>query len=323
MADGSSPTLHLLLTPKTTTGGDITGLRFSITINGLVFKEGDFLCTYGRHDEAHSSRIQLFLKGISAALTDSHGPVPFLLSGQEEKQVRLARETLGDVTFTSDARVLDEEDGCGEDPAALRCDQGGLVGAGRGFLPRFGLGKYQVVLAWNLNRCPQGTRAVSSLGEGPDAIQVSGDDETILDCVFMVGPVQSFPPDEPGTTGSDADKSGFGGTYWLGDLPQNLDAVKDDATNILPRMTEHFNDGGSSYRAFLRKLPRGLRGTAFRASSIIDYDEDTRAEDDWDLIRVLNRTMVSNWARLDSEDDGTENTWFNDGESHPTPSNRE
>ncbi|KAF3766900.1 hypothetical protein M406DRAFT_106373 [Cryphonectria parasitica EP155] len=314
----SPPTLHLLLTPKADADGEIIVLHFSITIKSLRFKENDHLCTYGRHDEAHSSRLQHFLQGIPATLTDSDGSVPFLLSGEdEEKQVRLAREAIGDITFTADARALDSDHESSWDECVLRREKGGIVGEGWRFLPRFSIGACQVMLEWDLSGCPEGTRAVVSYGEGPEPIEVAGESDTILACVFMVGPVQSFPPKpEIRQEGTDSEKQGLGYTYWFGDLPQNLDAVKDYTAKILPRMSEHFGDEGASYRTFLRRAPKGLKGTALRASSIIDYDDDAGTAHDWDLIRMLNRTMVSTWARLDPEHDGTKNDWFTDGLSH-------
>ncbi|KAL1870173.1 hypothetical protein Daus18300_005237 [Diaporthe australafricana] len=126
----------------------------------------------------------------------------------------------------------------------------------------------------------------------------------------MVGPVRSHTHDP---TAPDPISEGSCGAYWFGNLPSNLDAVTSYATNIFPRMAEHFGDSSGSYRAFLRHTAKGFRGTVFQSSSIIEYDDEAKDEDDWDMVRLLNRNMVSSWARLDPEDDGTANEWFTDG----------
>lgn len=191
-------------------------------------------------------------------------------------------------------------------------DQSGMLGVGKYFIPRFSLGaKALIGTEWDLCHCPEGTRAVTSFGEGPQRIQSMGDSDSLLECVFMAGPIRSNTNDPPSPT---SQTEGFCGTYWFGDLPPNLDAVTGYATNIFPRMAEHFNDPSGSYRAFLRRTPIGFQGTAFQSSSsIIEYDASVKDEDDWDLVRLLNHTMVSAWARLDLEDDGAANAWFTDG----------
>lgn len=227
-------------------------------------------------------------------IQDDEGPVSFDLSGNgEERAVHVTRGTVGGITLSSDVLALalvDDESSKG-DAAALRLDQGGISGAGRYFLPRLHLKQCQMRIEWDLAGCTAGTRAVSSFGQGAEPVEVSGHSDVLLDCIFMVGTgVQSFPPAE-----SSISRTGVGTTYWFGDLLENLDSVKDYATNIFPRMAEHFTDDGVSYRVFLRRAPSnsGLKGATFGPGGIIDYDEDTRDEHDWDLVRVLNRTMVS------------------------------
>lgn len=181
------------------------------------------------------------------------------------------------------------------------------------FIPWFSLGnKFPVTIEWDLSKCSQGTRAVTSFGEGPQRIEFTGTSDSLLDCIFMAGPIKSNTSD---SSSSAPQTKGSCGTYWFGELPPNLEAVTPYATNIFPRMAEHFNDPTGSYRAFLRRTQRGFRGTAFQSSSssIIEYDPSAKDEDDWDLVRLLNRTMVATWARLDPEDDGDPNEWFTDG----------
>lgn len=317
MADKKPPTLHLVLVPRTNETGEVISLSFSLSIQNLSVKGGDFLCAYGRRDDAHASRLQHYLQGIPATIRDDEGLVPFILSGEDVKEARVTRDVIGDITIASDFPALgaDESSSDDDDVSALRRDHGGLIGAGRYFLPQLDLGSCcHILVEWDLSGCPAGTRAVSSFGEGPGPVEVvGGGSEMLLDCVFMVGlGVQSFPP--PANSPREPTGTGLGATtYWVGELPENLDAVKDYAAKIFPRMAEHFADERGSCCAFLRRTPNDLKGTVFGSSAIIDYDSDTKDENDWDLVRLLNMTMVSTWARLDSEDDGTVSKWFTDG----------
>ncbi|ROV95270.1 hypothetical protein VPNG_08977 [Cytospora leucostoma] len=111
---------------------------------------------------------------------------------------------------------------------------------GRHFLPRFNIDcqrQAQVSIEWDLSGLFRGTRAVCSLGGGPEPITAQGNADTLLDSVFMVGPVNSHPAEPPpharGPAAEDAGSSG-GTTYWFGDLPPNLSAVRDYATKIFP-----------------------------------------------------------------------------------------
>lgn len=306
-----APTLSLVLTPRVSQDAAITGLGCCITVRNTHYKAGDVLCTYGRRGQMHpSSRLQHFLQGIPATIRDEEGTVPFDLVGEDNvKDVRVTREVLGDVVFRSEVRALDAHESNGDD-AMLRQDHGGIVGTGRCFLPRFCTDQdFNIAVEWNLEACPEATRAVCSFGEGPQPVQAIGKGGAFVKCAFAVGPLRSF-PEAPPRQGLE---EGFGGTYWFGELPHNLDAVKDYATKILPAMSVHFKDEGGSYRAFLRRVPKALKGAALQSSSIIDYDGDTIDEHDWDLVRLLNQTMVSTWTQLALEDDGTANSWFDQG----------
>lgn len=307
------PILALVLSPRASQDGAIIGLSFSLTICNLHYKAGDFLCTYGRRDNVHpSSRLQHFLQGTPATIRDDEGTVPFNLVGEDYmKDVHVTRDTLGNVVFASKVRALGfDEINDDDDTTALRRDHGGIVGSGSYFLPRFQADQqFSISVAWDLEACPEATRAVCSFGEGPQPVQAIGDGATLLNCAFAIGPLKSSPDASPDPN----TQEGFGGTYWFGDLPDNLDAVKDYASDIFPSMSAHFQDEGGCYRAFLRRVPKGFRGTVLQSSSIIDYDEEIVDEHDWDLVRLLNKTMVSAWLHLSEEDDGRENDWFTHG----------
>lgn len=314
MGNGTEPELSLVLTPRASQDGSIDALSFSLTIRNLHYKAGDFLCTYARRDNIHpSSRLQHFLQGTPATIRDDEGTVPFELVGEGNvKDVHVTREILGDIVFSSKVRALESHDPS-HDGRALRRDHGGIIGAGSYFLPRFHADQdYNISVAWDLGACPEATRAVCSFGEGPLPVQATGKGDTLLNCAFAVGPLGSFPEDPP----QHGAQEGFGRTYWLGELPHNLDAVKDYVTKIFPDMSAHFNDEEGRYRAFLRRVPLGFGAVSLESSSIIAYDEDVIKVHDWELIRLLNGTMVSTWVQMTQEDDGRENDWFTHGLSY-------
>lgn len=246
--------------------------------------------------------------------SDHNGSLRIRASDEDTDNYLVERQTEGDIVAAWKIPVC-EVGGIGILGPVCACvllrDKCGLTGVGKFFIPQFSLGdKALLSIEWDLASCSQETRAVTSLGEGPKCVQYRGGCDGILDCVFMAGHIRSNVGDSLPWKSQDDSACG---TYWFGDLPPNLDAVTEYTTNVFPRMAEHFNDPSGSYRVFLRRIPKGFKGTAFKCSSIIEYDNSVKHEDEWNLVRLLNRTMVSSWARLDPEQDGPENTWFTDG----------
>lgn len=313
----SNTSLNLQLRPEADETGKIVSLASSITIHDLSLQPGDILCNFGREvvTSGHPSWYPYYRPhNITTLFSDDDGPLGIHASDGGNDEYLVERQTKGDIVAAWNVPIAESSDVPKKGPGSvceLLRDQGGVLGVGKYFIPRFSLGgKVLIAIEWDLYNCPQGTRAVTSFGEGPQRVEFTGDADSLLDCVFMAGPVKRNTNGPQSTSSQNKDTCG---TYWFGKLPVNLDAVTEYATNIFPRMAEHFNDPSGSYRAFLRLTPKALRGTAFLSSSIIEYDPSVKDEDDWDLVRLLNRTMVSTWARLDDEDDGTPNDWFTNG----------
>ncbi|RFU72176.1 pdz dhr glgf [Trichoderma arundinaceum] len=167
-----------------------------------------------------------------------------------------------------------------------------------------------VNIEWDISQSPQKTRILSSFGEG-NISQKATSLTTLSECVFMVGWINSFTP--PTSTA----EGGFRGIHWLGTLPDNLSSMTEFTSNMFPRLSAFFKDDSTSCQIFLRKVPRGLRATQVTGGTLIDYDEDTKEEHDWDIVRLFNSSMIATWAYLDLEDDGTSNDWFTKGYHHP------
>ncbi|KAK5991146.1 hypothetical protein PT974_09424 [Cladobotryum mycophilum] len=232
---------------------------------------------------------------------DDEGPLPltFLHLGKSgaEKECFAEREVHGGIVVTY--TVLPIPDNPKDwSRRALRRDQGGLVGVGSSFIPRLKIDEeYDVAIEWNLSQAPADTRAVTSYGEGD--VSMKATDKTLADSVFMVGRITSSPSRPRGSHG----------TYWLGSLPENLIFLKDFNSKMFPHLARFFKDEDGSYRAFIRKVPSGLRGTTYNLSSLIDYDDDTRNEHEWELVKLLNSRTIASWAQIDPEEGTTYNHW--------------
>ncbi|KAK0639867.1 hypothetical protein B0T16DRAFT_383627 [Cercophora newfieldiana] len=245
--------------------------------------------------------------------SDRSGPLP-IIRRQDDKdptveQWRASRDTDGDVTLTLHARPRDVDINTPTGPRSdLRCDQGGLIGGVRSFLPRpDGSDTYRFVVEWDLSNAPGGTRAVWSYGEGPEPVVKEGPIGMLWNTVLMVGPINSSPP--AFAQGSERECS----TYWFGTLPPYLDAVKDFPRELFVCAAPFFEAEHDNYSVFVRKVVRGFGGTSFEASYVLEYSEDAASKSDCVLVNLLTHEMVHTWAFIGGEEDGSQNSWFLEG----------
>lgn len=241
-------------------------------------------------------------------VSDSQGLIPiFPVRDENGERFAAGRDVLGTCIIKYSITLSEFESIPG-----FHKQESGLILVGKWFLPRWtDNSTIQMEVKWDFRDIPDGNRAVCSFGEGPEPVSKTGTFETLLDCVFMFGAIKSDPLPSPGT----AEVSGACGTYWLMDLPPNLASVTGYTSNIFPRISDFFRDANGSYRTFLMRVPHGLTGITYHASSIIDFDHTTENAHDYDLVRVLNYHMVASWVHLDAEADGAPNDWFTQGKS--------
>ncbi|KAK0757225.1 hypothetical protein N5P37_009941 [Trichoderma harzianum] len=192
----------------------------------------------------------------------------------------------------------------------------GFIGIASSFIPIPAVKEaaaVDVTIEWDLSSSPQETRSLSSFGEG-NIFRRATSLKEFSECVFMTGKVSSYIPtparDEDGTRG------GLRGIHWIDTLPNNFEAMKEFTSNMVPRLCAFFKDESATRQIFIRKVPRGLRATQVASEILIDYDDDTKDENDWDLVRLFNSSLIATWVHLDLEDDGTPNDWFTQGLSH-------
>jgi hypothetical protein len=302
--------VELHLKPYFDPAGAAIDISVKLILKGFATKKGDVLCKLRTYPTTNGDCNPKY-SGDAVSVRDDNGPLTIscrLISGTLQlEEWCVGRDTSGDITVEVKALpvpVTTTKPGSG----GLRKDQGGLIGAGRWFLPcpEPSLESCSLGINWDISGCPAGTRAICSFGEGN--VYRHGPVESLLDCIYMVGPAQSYPSEPP-----TSDK-GFCGSYWFGNLPPNIDAVKDFNYKMFPRVSDFFKDREGSYRVFFRRVPKGFNEYGFNSSGLIDYDNDPPDHSDWELIRALNRLMIGSWARLDPEDDGTRNDWYTQGE---------
>lgn len=314
MATVALPFLKLTLTPNfSILSGAADSLSATLTLQNPRVVTGGVLFVFDQiAGRDVSPSVHSAESGLAASDDDGDLVLRVVQVDGSARHLYATRHTAGDVILKLHVIPLIgcETRAAGVQPG-LRMDQGGLMGVGRSFLPRppdICTTRHRNVVEWDLSDAPAGTRAIWSFGEGPGPIVKDGPASVLLDSVYMVGPVQSHPPEpvvDPGAS--------FCGTYWFGELPPNLDALKDFSSKMFPRMSAHFMDVTGSYRLFLRKVQGCLAGLTCAGSSVVDYAEDTKTETDWDLVRLLNHHMVRSWIGLDPEDDGFDNDWFSRG----------
>ena len=181
-------------------------------------------------------------------------------------------------------------------PYDLRCDQGGVLGSGLSLFPAFQPDQvYRNIVEWDLSEAPEGTRAVWTFGEGPPPVEKVGPASILSDSVYMVGPIHSNRPTPiPGTA------SDYYGYYWFGNLPPNIEVIKDIHHDFFAKVSPFFQDSPSAYnpyRSFVRNTHStpSFGGTNFTRSHIFDYDSQISIAHDYDLVRRMAYEMIHNF----------------------------
>jgi hypothetical protein len=209
--------------------------------------------------------------------------------------------------------LITRETEFGAPAADLRLDQGGLLGSGIAFIPFTTNNETcRSVVQWDLSKAPPGTRAVWTFGEGPDPVEIVGHSSILSESVYMVGKIQSNPPAATPWTLPD-----YYGYYWFGDLPPNIQVIRDIHYQFFVKVSGFFQDPPSTtnpYRSFVRnngKVNQCFGGSGFTRSHIFDYDCLITKAEDYDLIRRMSHEMVHNWLGPSATDDTID--WLYEG----------
>ncbi|PYI35267.1 peptidase M61 domain-containing protein [Aspergillus indologenus CBS 114.80] len=243
---------------------------------------------------------------LSLSFTDPTDPTT------TDQEWRVDRDTVGDVQlrFRVTPRAVDRTTPIGP-RVDLRRDQGGLIGNGRWFLPRPADERvYRHVVAWDLSHAPPRTRAVWSFGEGPDPVVRAGPPTVLIDSVYMVGPIESYPRNHHAVVAA----SPRAQVFWFGQLPGNLQRLHPYTILLYPKLAAFFrNPDAVSYHIFIRRVLRGFGGHGCQGSYVLEYDASSEEETEEELVALFSHEMVHSFVMMGPETDGYGNGWFIEG----------
>lgn len=256
--------------------------------------------------------------GSAIQASDAGGilPLDILDTKQGERHWLVYRATNGStmVTFRAWPRPVNSSTTPGP-YINLRKDSGSLIGIALGFIPEPLLqGVFDIRVAFDIASTLPGTRAVWTYGEY-DAVyspvlKRTGTMETLMDSIFAVGKLQSYPP-------AFTEPDSFA-TYWSGEDAHrlNLTEVSLYAQQLFNNMSSFFSDTDQSYRIFFIKNPyHSTGGSALKRSYILGYAEKGSLPDREFLDDLLAHELVHNWPLMQpTPGSGIElDAWFNEG----------
>lgn len=297
------PKLDLVLTPHAT-GDAASHLGVKMTLEAPKLNAGDPLV-----------RLPLTLVGIpgprydgdALQARDDQGPIA--LSQAEEpptpqgtyRRWIVGRATVGDVVVSYKAPPRKITAATNNGPLFdLREENGGFAGSGNGFIATpVAAGPYRVKLTWDLAASAPGSRGIWSLGEGTVEAVVPAD--VLAFSYYYVGPMQSYPPkDDPGFD-----------FYWLSPTPFDANALGAKMKALFGSMASFFNDGGGSYRVFVRQNPyKGTGGTGLARSFMFGYHPPAKPTLE-SLQGLLAHEMAHTWPAMQGEHGDT--AWYSEG----------
>ncbi|KAF2150318.1 hypothetical protein K461DRAFT_322784 [Myriangium duriaei CBS 260.36] len=204
----------------------------------------------------------------------------------------------------------------------LRYESGGMQGSGVTILPEPAFPKamlqnWNFKVQWDLSDAPQRTRAIWTFGEGPKVVTHIGPASDLIQSIFSVGHVNSYPA-------LSQDFKTFG-MYWFGDLPPNIVAMQKYEETTFHAMSRFWKDPPgpkNAYRIFVRNSApaNGYGGTEFTRSYMLEYDSRIQNITNDDLTQLLTHEMVHNWPHMGkragepgankANEDGS---WFTEG----------
>jgi M61 glycyl aminopeptidase len=211
------------------------------------------------------------------------------------------RDTVGDlcVEYIATPRAVDESTQMGP-LFDLRTELGGLIGAGVTFIAVPATArKHDIFLQWDLSGAPAGTRASSSLGEGP--IRMTGTVNEVASSFYAVGQLRSYPDDARGPFAM----------YWITEPNFDPVAVARLLHQIYLDMCHFFKEPQPAYRVFMRcHRHHGRGGTALPRSFAFGYSQGDQPTAKG-LTALLAHETVHNWVQLDGLHKDT--AWYVEG----------
>ncbi|KAE9368515.1 hypothetical protein N431DRAFT_428298 [Stipitochalara longipes BDJ] len=285
MSDQEKPEFKVLIKPQFNEAHQAVGLGIVLFIESPELSQGSTIISF-------PSTIQPTISKHGIKFIDETGELPTICKPLDNGHSWTAgRQTLGQLKLEYSVLPSSEKTSLG-----LYRDRGGLLGSGLAIIATPPTGKvYHNIVEWDLSETPGGTRAVWTFGEGPAPVEKIGSASTLSDSVYMVGPIHSNPPTPVAESISD-----YYGFYWFGDLPPNIEVIKDMHHAFFIKICDFFEETPSAskpYRSFVRNAGyrKSFVGTSFARSHIFDYDDQIAEAEDYDLVRRLAYEMAHNW----------------------------
>lgn len=241
--------------------------------------------------------------------------ITFMRSSDGSVDWKIDRDTVGDVILTLEVTPHSVNTTTAPNiETELHCDQGGLIGIGKWFLPRLLYRERSTFLvSWDLSFAPPDTKASWSYGDEKQTTIETGPNELLLSAVFMVGPIMSSAT-QTTTTGQDHSlEDTTSVVQWFGQLPTCFQPVLDLNGKIFTYTRSVFKDPESCIKVYIRKVPNGFAGHNYNACYLIQYSDTDKPRHESELVRYMTHEMVHNWAFLGNESDGHPNLWFIEG----------
>ena len=285
MSDQEKPKFKALIKPQFDAAHQVVGLNIVLSIEFPELSEGSPIVSF-------PSIVKPTVSEHSIKFIDGKGELPTICKPMDDSLTwTLGRQTFGKVKL--EYSVLPSSD---KTSLGLHRNQRGLLGCGLAFIPTPVTGKvYRNIVEWDLSEAPRGIRAVWTFGEGPAPAERIGLASTLSNSVYVVGPIHSNTSiPVPGSI------SPYYGFYWFGDLPSNIEVIKDMHHALFVEICDFFEEAPSSdnpYRSFIRNTGtrRSFIGTSFTRSHIFDYDDQIAEAEDYDLVRRAAYEMAHNW----------------------------
>ena len=314
MQIANCPTVSLRIKPHFDSSNDASRLSVTYTLPQIAVQGTHPILYY----KTRASNIPCYAydeTNLHASDDEGSLSISMVSLGNNEQEWKPSRAIKGDLTLQMEVypRKVDITTPMGR-RMDLRKDQGGLQGAGQYFLPCLAYeASYSNEVTWDLSLAPAGTRAVWSYGEGPERVTKIGPSTTLLNTVYMVGPVQSHPPHPQSGT-----QPGFCGSYWFGSLPQNLGRYKNFNSELFSLMSKLFGHEEGTYRVFIRFAIRGWGGGGFDDSYVLEYCPESTTETDNEIIGLFSHEMVHSFMRMNTPE-GVEEEWYTEGKFMTPP----
>ena len=312
-ADAQPGRFETLLRPVRDGGQAVTAIEVRSVIHGPVEPDSGPLSITAPIVYAGVPGIADRVEGLQ--VTDRDGTVPLSQTDDAAnpggfpyfRHWKAERDVVFPVKISYRSRVR-HADGVRGPPFCIRPSDGGVSGAGSGFLvlPE-NVASTTSVVRWDLDDLANGSRAVTSFGEGD--FELPGAPEELMQGWYMAGPIETYP--------DSGDDEGFSAS-WLGKYPFDAKTEMERAGQVYTWLGDFFGHlkPPPRYRVFMRVIddPSGrTSGTALTNSFMLSRGPITAADEAGEAPRsTFFHEMIHLWVGGIEGPQGV-TSWFGEG----------